>query len=253
MNPFRRAFQRLLDARSPKRPTHVIPLGLSCRVAYQVRTYFASQTAHPFDWWVTPLDGLTSYLSDPDPDRVFGEGALAEAWSGGHVTTIVAPELGFQLYHEFPRQDVGLPSRVVASGWRLHVAEARARHSRRLERLLALDRPGERLLFVRDRLDADGGRSCRSPTETIARLSHTLASRWRQCDVELLLLNVPLPPQLALPGGIVVRRIDFEDVPGAPPESWRGDPARWADAFSRAGFARRKEANGAGAPVGPPD
>jgi hypothetical protein len=248
--------QRLRGARSTGRPTHVVPLGLSCRVAYQVRSYFASATAHPFDWWLTPIQGLTSYLANPEPQRVFGDGALAALELDGRISTIVAPEFGFQLYHDFPRHDVGRPPRAVVPDWRLHVAEARERHARRLERLLALNRRGNRLLFVRDRLDVEGGAGNASPTRALAQLAQILIERWPQAEVELLVINAPrLPPDLPAADRLprLVRQIDFDDPPGPPPEAWRGEAARWADAFARAGHTRPAPPNGVAPAVGPPD
>lgn len=242
--------QRFLASGSPFRPTHIVPLGLSCRVTYQVRVYFGSTTAYPFDWWVTPIDGLTRYLSDPNPDRVYGAGALDELVVNGQAITLVAPEFGFQLFHEFPRQDIGLPTRVVAPNWRAHVAEARTRHAQRLDRLLALDRRGHRILFVRDRLDVDGGSGTQTAAESVAKLWRALSNRWSRAEIELLLINVPFDTRLPQRR---VRRVNFKDVPGDPPEAWRGDSTRWAQAIASAGYPPQAEVAGTAPPMAPPD
>jgi hypothetical protein len=222
------SLRRLLAAGSPSRPTHVVPLGLSCRVSHQARAYFGSKIAYPFDWWLTPIDGLTSYLADPDPDRIYGEGALDELVIDGHVASIVAPEFGFRLYHEFPRHDVGLPETVVAAGWRDHVRKQRAQHARRLDRMLALDRPGRRILFVRDRLDL-GERNDGTEAESVAKLWSALSDRWSRAEIELLLVNVSCDPRTVDPR---VRWVDFEDVRGDGAGGWRGNSAAWAQAFA---------------------
>jgi hypothetical protein len=222
------SLRHLLASASSSRPTHVVPIGLSCRVSAQVRDHFRSTIAYPFDWWLTPIDSLNSYLSNPDPDRVYGAGALDEVVENGHVTSVVAPEFGFLLYHEFPRHDVGLPTSVVAPGWRDHVPRARAQHVRRLDRLLALDRPGRRILFVRDRLDVDG-KGTDGAAESVAKLWSTLSSRWSRAEIELLLVNVPCEVRTPEPR---VRWADFEDVRGDDAEGWRGNSAGWARAFS---------------------
>ena len=219
---------------SPSRPTHVVPLGCSCRVSYQARAYFGSKEAYPFDWWLTPIDGLTRYLSDPDPDRVYGPDALEELVVDGHVANVVATEFGFMLYHDFPRWDVGLPQRrVVAPGWQAHVPEMRARHARRLDRLLALDRPGRRILFVRDRLHFDPSRT-ETKEEPVEELWATLSKRWSHAEIELLLLNVPRNVRIPESG---VRCVDFEDIEVEGPNGWQGDSSRWAQAFANAGCA----------------
>jgi hypothetical protein len=202
-----------------------------------VRAYFGSKEAYPFDWWLTPIDGLTRYLSDPDPDRVYGPGALEELVVDGHVANVVATEFGFRLYHDFPRWDVGLPPRtVVTPGWQAHVPEMRARHARRLDRLLALDRPGRRLLFVRDRLDFDESRT-ETKEEPVEKLWTTLSKRWSHAEIELLLVNVPR--NVRIPESRV-RYVDFEDIRGEGPHGWQGDSSRWAQAFANAGCAVRE-------------
>ena len=223
------SIRRLLGSGSPSRPTHVVPLGVSCRVSYQVRAYFGSSSGLSVRL-VGDADRRVDPLSvRPGPDRVYGTGALDELVVDGQVTSVVAPEFGFRLFHEFPRQDVGLPMRVVAPDWRAHVAELRARHARRLDRLLALDRRGQRILFVRDRLDIGGGSGAEVAAESVAKLWRALSNRWSRAEIELLLVNVPCDPRIPQRG---VRWVDFEDVPGDRPEAWRGDSTRWARAFA---------------------
>jgi hypothetical protein len=222
------SIRRLLGSGSRSRPTHIVPIGLSCRVSHQVRANFGSMIAYPFDWWITPIDGLTRYLSDPDPDRVYGAGALHEIVEDGHVTSVVATEFGFQLYHEFPRLDVGLPTRVVAPDWRDHVPTQRARHAGRLSRLLALNRPGRRILFVRDRLDVDG-KGADAAADSVTKLWETLSSNWGRAEIELLLVNVPCVVRPSLPG---LRWANFEDVRGETAEGWQGNSVGWAQAFA---------------------
>jgi hypothetical protein len=108
-----------------RRFTHVVPLGVSCRVTYQVRTFFGTTEAYPFDWWISSLDGLARYLERPDPGRIYGEGGLEEVRRAhGKVVSIRSAEFGFQLYHEFPRHRETPPGldaeiSVVSPGWRL--------------------------------------------------------------------------------------------------------------------------------------
>lgn len=137
--------------------THVVPLGLSCRVTHQLRRFFAIGVAYPFDWWIATLPGITQYLANPDPERVYGH--LEEMQVEGRVAAIRSSEFGFQLFHEFPRTRVAMDGRevsVVVPVWRDHVQAARNKHVARLQRLLALDQRGNRILFVRHKYDADG-------------------------------------------------------------------------------------------------
>ncbi len=211
--------------------SHVVPLGLSCRVTYQVRTYFRTRTSHPFDWWVTSLDGIARYLSVLDPDRIYRADALCELIADGWISTIASREFGVQLFHEFPRRKEAPPIRVVSPDWREGIAAAREAHVAKLERLISLARPGNRILFVRDRLAAmeDTSRT----QGAVAALWGALRRRWGVADITLLLLNLP-PFE---PPCDRVLRADFDDPPGPPPESWRGEDGRWASAFAALGFA----------------
>jgi hypothetical protein len=222
--------------------THVVPLGLSCRVTYQARTYFRAGVSHPFDWWITPVEGLARYISLFDPDRIYRADALGELIEDGWISSIASREFGFLLYHEFPRRKAAPPIRVVSADWRAGIAAARETHVRKLERLAALDRPGNRILFVRDRLE-----SAEDPASTQAlvdALWQALRGRWSAAQITLLLVNLPAftPPCAS------VVRANFDDPAGPPPESWRGEDARWAAAFAALGF----DPPGAGAPAPPP-
>jgi hypothetical protein len=209
----------------------VVPLGSSCRVTYQVRTYFGSGPSYPFDWWGASAEGLARYLSILDPGRIYAPDALCEEVEDGWISTIVSREFGFKLYHEFPRQKEAPPIRVVSPGWRDGIAAARETHVRRLERLAALDRPGNRILFVRDRLaHAEAASSAQGAVNALWR---ALRSRWAQAEITLLAVNLPAftPPDPR------VLFANFDDPPGPPPESWRGEDARWANALGALGFA----------------
>ena len=213
--------------------THVVPLGLSCRVTYQLRRHFRSATAFPFDWWYTPIEGLARYLADPDPDRLFGPRALEERTEDGRVSTIASREFGFQLFHEFPRHKEEAPVAVVSGGWRDHVAAARERYLRRMERLAQTDRPGNRVLFVRHQLGLEIAPE--SAGRAVEALWRSLAAGWRHAEIRLLLVNLPpldgLRPQ--------VQQLHFDDPPGPPPESWRGDDARWTSGLEIRGLRAR--------------
>lgn len=203
-----------------------------------MRTFFGSTESFPFDWWISPLDGIARYLEDPDPALIYVEGRLQEMrGTHGEVASIYNPDFGFQLVHEFPRRAEivgGAPVDAVAPGWQRHVAAAAARHVRRLARLDALDRRGRRILFVRNRLSPDPA-DARDPRPAVDRLWAALRRRFRAADVELLLLNLHLPEAPARP----ILAADFVDPEGDGPEAWRGEPARWSAAFASLGFAPR--------------
>jgi len=225
--------------RSPRRAfTHVVPLGLSCRVTYQVRAYFGTGIAYPFDWWISPLAGLTEYLADLDPRRIYAPEALEELVENGRVTAIQTRESGIQLFHELPRYRDASDVSVVSPGWQGHLAAAAEKHTHRLKRLKALNRKGNRILFVRHKRDVEpqpenDEDAEDDPSPLIARLWDTLRGQWSEAEVHLLLINLP---GASRPVDRVLS-LHFDDPPGPPPESWRGETARWTAALSSLGLA----------------
>lgn len=216
--------------------THVVPLGLSCRVTRQVRVCFGSWKVYPFDWWLTPLDGLTRYLAEPDVGRLYDPGSLAEVITRGEVSSICSTVFGFRLFHDFPRRPGANKLAAVAPGWQDHIAPAAARHEERLRRLLRLDRPGNRILFVRHRLVRQLGVPDGEDSSTaLAALWDVLRSRWPQAEVRLLLVN--FGPPCPLPAGVM--RLDFEELPGPAGQAWSGDEGQWRRGFASLGLAVR--------------
>ncbi len=205
--------------------THVVPLGLSCRVTYQVRRYFGVGVAYPFDWWISPLEGLTRYLTVLDPRRIYDEHGLREVVTEGNVTALESVEFGVQPYHEFPRRRVGAVSMVEAS-WRDHLPAAAAQHAARVERLLGLDRRGNTVLFVRDRFAGD--RALAAEPAAVDALWRALTERFSRCAPHLLLVNLPgvRPPESER-----VFSLALDDRPAPAPEEWRGEDAPWDAGF----------------------
>jgi len=225
--------------------THVVPLGLSCRVTYQMRTRFRCATRYPFDWWITPIDGLARYLADPDPDRLFAPGALEERIENGWPSSIASREFGFQLFHEFPRQKEAPAVPVVSPRWQAHIGAVRERHERRMHTLLSTDEPGNRVLFVRHQLGPDT--TTDSAASAVDALWQSLARQWTRAEVHLLLINLPA---VEVPS-TRVRQLRFEDPPGPDPESWRGDDARWALALHSAGIVPARDGEPLSCPPSP--
>lgn len=60
----------------------------------------------------------------------------------------------------------------------------------------------------------------------------TLKARWQHAQIRLVLINVPsfVPPCQQ------VQHLTFEDLPGEPPEAWRGKDVQWATAFESLGL-----------------
>ena len=209
--------------------THIVPLGLSCRVTHQVRRFFGTGIAYPFDWWISPLPGLARFLANPDPERIYSRHGLEEMNVDGRVVAIRSVEFGIELFHEFPRARAvvgGNEVSVVAADWPDHVAAARDKHGSRLQRLLDADQPGNRILFMRHGAGADA--TSLAEADDVGALRDILRAGWPAARVELLLVNVPIRGRLPAD----VRLISFEDRPGPASEEWQGDSERWAAGFA---------------------
>jgi hypothetical protein len=183
------------------------------------------------------VDGITRYLSVLDPDRVFVPEALEEEIVDGWIHSIVNREFGFKLFHDFPREKGTPPIRVVSQDWRYHIEASRARHIRRLDRLMALDRAENRILFVRHEPDEWNGQS--STHEIIEGLWRVLTNRWSSAQVDLLLINFPAFDSPST--RILTTALD--DLPGPPNDPWRGNDAAWATALASLGMIPINEQN----------
>lgn len=216
----------------------VVPLGASCRVSYQLRRHLGTDTSWPFDWWIAPIQGMTGYLADLDPAKLYDPEALEEMRVDGAFVAVRSRRYDVRLLHEFPRI-AAQGGTVVAPGWRDHIAAARARHEHLLARLRDLDAPGSRILFVRHKLgiDEDGlaAASC------VAALRAALALHWSRASTALLMVNA---------GARASHRervyaLEFDDRESDGPEAWRGDDKAWSRALARSGLlgnARRGRA-----------
>ena len=83
--------------------TRIISLGGRCAVAHNLRRFFDFGEAFPFDWWITPFDGLIKFLANPDPDWLYDPAELDLTANKGSVRH---SDLGIRLHHEFPRDRV---------------------------------------------------------------------------------------------------------------------------------------------------
>lgn len=198
-------------------------------MTHQARTCFGVGAAYPFDWWLSPMSGLTRYLAALDPQRIYRADALEERVVDGRVESIRSVEFGVELHHEFPRyREAGVSA--VCSGWREQIAAARAQHDRRLARLRHLDRRGNRILFLRHKYSVEPLEA--APSRAVGELWDVLHSQWPRARLDLLLINVavdgPLPRR--------VLAVRFDDPPAAPPEQWRGETPRWQAAFDSCGL-----------------
>ena len=186
--------------------TRIISLGGRCAVAHNLRRFFDFGEAFPFDWWITPFDGLIKFLAHPDPDWLYDPAKLDLTANNGSVRHT---DLGIRLHHEFPRDRIeGQP---INPNFRDAIAMPKARTTRLVKKLLALDTEQESLVFVRER----------ERPEPVEKLMPVLAALYRKAEWRSLAV-----PHVASDDSV---------------HGWEGDPALWDKALADLPiqFARR--------------
>lgn len=185
--------------------SHIVVLGKRCATTHHVRRFFNFGEGYPFDWWITPFGGLLQVLARPDVDWLY-DPALIVLTEGRR--SVMHMPTGILFHHEFPREPVDAQRGGVApvrDDFLQHLAKPRARTAQLIQKLLALDTPGVRILFVREK-------------GWHARLAPILAERFTRADWTLKMI----PP---------VHAPDF--TPADPAQKWQGDPGAWDVALSK--------------------
>ena len=133
--------------------TQIVSLGPGCALAYNLRRFFNLRSAFPFDWWITPIDGLVKVLRDNvNPQLIYDVAQLELTDNAGSVRHKTYDIL---LHHEFPR-DREMQGDPVHAEFLQHIDEPRRRTGYLADKLLALDDRSEVILFVREPFPAGG-------------------------------------------------------------------------------------------------
>ncbi len=110
--------------------SHVASLGRRCRTTHRLRRFFGFDTAFPFDWWITPLDGAVRFLRDWDLERLYDPARLRDVRRWGRSRYVEHADYRIRLQHEFPMDEA---RQRVLPGWRAHA------HHRRHAAVVALE------------------------------------------------------------------------------------------------------------------
>jgi hypothetical protein len=213
--------------------SHIVSLGCRCRTTRRLRDHFGFETAFPFDWWITPLEGGVRFLRDWDLGRLYDERTLREVRRWGRTAFVEQPAYGIRLQHEFP---MDLRREHVLPGWRAHLAGARARTAHLMARFDQLDRPDRTVLFVRELLPGEERRS-----DLIEALRLAVLQRAPRARSEFVLISRT---------GVQAegwRALEIDDPVKRP---WSGTPAIWDPALASLG-ARFERRQGWGEPETP--
>jgi hypothetical protein len=202
---------------------HIVSLGHRCRVAYNLRRTFGFETAYPFDWWVTPLRGLSAFLHDPSVSRLYDPALLKPLAGEGGIRAIRNIHYGIRLDHDFPRG----PDGRVCDDWRDHLDRPRSRTEHLVRRFMDLP-AGSRALFVHASTEVEGQRASDDYEALILGVHQRLGRMFPQVERSLLLIDPPVPLEAT---GVATLQIN-----DASPE-WRGAPELWTERLLSLGVA----------------
>lgn len=123
--------------------SQIVSLGARCQTTHNIRRHFNHSSGFPFDWWITPLEGLLAILSRPDAEWLYQSNLLERIEDG---LTVIHRPTGIQLHHEFPRENGN-----VVPNYLDFIEKPKARTAALFSKLLALnDNASENILFVRE-------------------------------------------------------------------------------------------------------
>jgi len=197
---------------------HIVSLGYRCRTSHRLREHFGHSTAFPFDWWITPIEGLIRFLDDWDVDRLYRPDQLRVHHKLFQKAWVENREYGFRLVHEFTRNRWRLATRQFLD----EAPQVKARTAHLMAKFDELDSKRRRVLFVRNvslREEGDAA-GCEALRQAVLR-------RVPRADPEFLLIS---NSGMAAEGWIPLK------VDDSLKEPWSGDPAAWNTPLSTLGF-----------------
>jgi hypothetical protein len=168
--------------------THIVSLGPRCATTFNLRRHYNFASAYPFDWWITPPRGIVEVLEKMDADWIYDPKNLCLTDLN---SSVVHSPTGILLHHEFPRDELKHNMPVI-DNFVDFINLPRSRTEYLFEKFLSLNRPENRVVFVRE--------------EGVGQeLEYVLSRRFSKCTWSLL--RIPSIP---------------EDEHG-----WMCDPAKW--------------------------
>jgi hypothetical protein len=192
----------------------VISLGTACDTAYQVRRIFGNPESYPFDWLVTPFDGLVELFRN----RFEGFLSAEDLALGDDGTFIYDSRYKVRFHHDFENP----------GDFRPEICHVQEKYIRRRDRLHSiLSGPGA-VLFVRGQ-QFDFGADIVSDQDAV-KLSTVISDSYPNLDFKLLVHN---PFTAGVPESLGDRVAILQTKP-RDPYIWQGDDAEWDRVFARA-------------------
>jgi tetratricopeptide (TPR) repeat protein len=149
----------------------LVSLGESCEVAFQLRQHSGDNTAHFFDWLVTPAAGLIRTISENFPP--FPPENLSLVKPDDRTGFVIDAVTGMQFPHQFPRRGVLIPRDFLKD---YDIFAAKFEHLARRFRETVRSRP---VTFVRRDLSR----------EMALELEGVMRARFPTADMRFLYLN----------------------------------------------------------------
>jgi hypothetical protein len=220
-------------------PDLVFSLGPNCRNTWNLRHYFESDRAYPFDWWITPVKSMIALLDRDRPFQVAAEDLVVTAPEGG-TNSVYNRRLNLLHHHDFDR-DGSLVRPITEAA----VAKLNAKYTALFARFWAdLDRAARPLAVLNGIFGGwpartpDGGRNPalngRPPAqEVFDAVRQRLGSRLR-----LLVIDVGEAGRQDLDGGTLIRLPDPGTRMDLPKGQEYAEPIHvFRDAFAAMGLA----------------
>lgn len=204
--------------------TNIVPIGYRCRPTRRLRSHFGYESRFPFDWWLTPVDGLIRFLRDWDVERLYDRKRLRVVQRLFGQPYVENVEYRIRLVHEFPRGRRDM----ILNTWVDHIEEARSKTFYAMEKFDALNAPHRRVLFVRNMAQDEE----RRPKEACAALREAVLARMPQADCSFLLISTN---GVEAEGWIPLKVVDRSK------DSWEGDPAAWDPPLASLGFTLKQK------------
>ena len=203
----------------------IISLGGNCEVAYHIRRRFSLESAHIFDWWITPFAGLIELVNHDF------EGLLSSEMLRRDRVAIFCERYGIHHHHDFDRD---ADAWVILDRVDAQIPALNTKYAALAARLkVACDK--KRVLFVRswreilhEGPDYPKHAPHAVPDFPFTDLINALEKRFSTCDFDVLFVNYGVQ-FIEHPRAMFYNVRDYRDG------GWAGSPAGWDDMFKRLG------------------
>lgn len=195
---------RIAPAEKDAEYDEAVSLGSMCQVAHQLQANGIRHHAYPFDWIITPADGLIRFITHKGEGFLELENlAFGELWANTNFIVTIDTVYGFKILHDFyvPFEESYAP--------------VKEKYDRRKERFFKLLKSNKKVLFIRTYLSR----------EQAELLDHALRKFYPKLSYTILALN-----ETEENWGLErVKNFQLHQIPNV----WSGDPARWKEILSQ--------------------